>query len=95
MANVKNTAVQAFLDENAQRIDEHLATFAGSAELFSASKPRFIDQYENKWVAAHDGAVVAVGDTLDSVMAMIAKAGLSPSETMIRHIDRDEKTLIM
>jgi hypothetical protein len=95
MADARKEAAQKFLDKNAHDVDQRLATFAQSAELFSESKPRFIETYENQWVAAHDGAVVAAADTLAQVMAMLAGAGISPSETMIRHIDRNPKTLIM
>jgi hypothetical protein len=87
--------IQAFLDKNASEIDKKLTTFEESAALFSSNKPRFIDQYENKWVAAHDGEVVAVADTLEHIMTMIDAAGVRVNETMIRHIDREEKTLIM
>ncbi len=95
MSRDNRALVQAFLDENAKSIDSTLETFQESAQLFSSNKPRLVDEYENKWVAAHDGAIVAVADSLEDVMAMVCNVGIRPSETMIRHIDRDEKTLIM
>ena len=93
----KSNAVQAqeFLNENAASIGKAIALFQESAALFSSRTPRMIDEYENKWVAAHDGEIVAVAESMDTLLAIMSERGIPANESMVRHIDRELKTLIL
>jgi hypothetical protein len=93
MANNMSITAQDYLNENAEGISKSLALFHESALLFSS--PELINKFENKWVAAHDGEVVAVADTIDSLITMMLSKGVSPQESMVRHIDREQKTFIL
>jgi hypothetical protein len=81
--------------KNASTISRSLRSFSKSAAVFSAGSPRLIDKYEDKWVGVYEGKVVASADTLDEVTREISRKGIPLNETMIRRIDRKEKTLIL
>jgi hypothetical protein len=93
MTNGKSMTAQEYLDKHAQEIDKSLTLFHESATLFSA--PDLIDQFENKWIAAHDGEIVAVADTIETLLALMSSKGVQANESMVRHIDREQKTFIL
>jgi len=95
MTNSKAHVAQEFLDEHATEIDRALSAFQESAAVFSSNKPRLIDEYENKWVAAHEGRIVAVADTMTSLLSMMSDKGVPANDALVRHIDREPKTLIL
>ncbi|HEY3778172.1 MAG TPA: DUF5678 domain-containing protein [Rhizomicrobium sp.] len=95
MAKNNAAVVGDFFESNAEEIASALSVFRESARVFSSNRSRLIDQYENKWAAAHDGRIVAVADTVDSLLAILAENGVPANESMVRHIDREPKTLIL
>ena len=80
---------------SAADIDSALKGFSESARLFSSNHPRMIDEYENKWVGVYRGTVAAVADTLEELTEQIVKKSIPPAETIVRHVERKEKTLIL
>ena len=93
MAHNKTATAQEYLDRNAREIERSLMLFQESAHLFSS--PTLINEYENKWVAAHDGEIVAVADTMDALMVVMSQKEVPANESMIRHLDREKKTFIL
>ena len=72
-----------------------LDAFAASAKVLSSDHPRMIDLYENKWVGVYNGKVEVVADSLEEAAREIKEKALPIGETIIRRIDRNEKTLIL
>jgi hypothetical protein len=57
--------------------------------------PRMIDLYENKWVGVYKGSIVAVADSLEEITRQVAQKNIPAAETVVRFVDREEKTLIL
>ncbi|MYZ47986.1 hypothetical protein [Propylenella binzhouense] len=83
------------LEANARRIHANLRDYADTASVFSSDSPRLIDSFEGKWVGVYHGKVAAAADSLEEVAEAMAAKGIPLGESMIRRIDRDEKTLIL
>ena len=84
---------QEYLDQNINEIERTLSLFQESAQIFSS--PDLIGKYENKWVAAHDGEIVAVAETMDALLCVMGSKGVPANKSMVRHIDRELKTFIL
>ena len=95
MAPVRASNVLKHLGRSARDIDRAFKGFSESARLFSSDQPRLIDEYENKWIGVYKGRVEAVADTLKALTQKIGSKNIPMSETMVRRIDREEKTLIL
>ena len=93
MAKMSKALRQA--GKQAAAIGRSLETFSKSAAVFSADHPRLIERYEDKWVGVYQGKVAGSADTFDELARQIARQGIPLAETMIRRIDRKEKTLIL
>ena len=76
-------------------IDAALREFSRSAEVFSSNRPRLIDKYENKWIGVYKGKVEAVADSLEDLTRQIDAKDIPSTETIVRHIDREERTFIL
>jgi hypothetical protein len=64
-----------------------------SGRLLSSDHPRLIDEHEEKWIALHDGKVIAEADSIDELLLGIDPE--SRSHVLVRFIDRHEQTLIL
>jgi hypothetical protein len=82
-------------ERDAASISRELTSFGRSSRVFSAATPRLIDKYENKWVAVHDGDVVASADDFKEAAAAVKALGIPLGETMIRRVERNKKTFIL
>lgn len=83
------------IDVAAADIDAALKSFSASARVLSSDRPRLVDQYENKWIGVHNGKVEAVADSLEDVAAQIERKAIPINQTIVRRIDREEKTLVL
>jgi hypothetical protein len=94
MTKTRN-AVRKQLRGRAGEIARNLKEFAESEAVFSAGSPRLVDRYENSWVGVYQGRVAASGKTLGSLKRSLKAKGIPLPQTMIRRIDREERTLIL
>ncbi len=76
-------------------VARELAAFRRSALLFSSDRPRMIDQYESRWVAVLDGEVRADAEDFEALLSLIDSRGISRQRVLVRHIQRDQRTLIL
>ena len=76
-------------------LHRELRSFRKAALALSSDHPRLIDLYPNQWVAVYDGKVTAHGKTLDSVLEEMRRKGIPQGRTIVRYIDRNERTLIL
>ena len=84
--------VLALLGGPAEQISSALAEFSASARVLSEDRPRFIDEYSEKWVAVYQGRVAASGESLEEAARDASAKGLPREHLILRHITRAEKT---
>jgi hypothetical protein len=87
-------AVRKKIERRAGEIARSLKSFAASEAVFSSDAPPLVDKYENTWVGVYEGKIAASGKTLQSLKRSLSAKGIPLSETMVRRIDRTEKTFI-
>ena len=80
---------------NPADIDRELQGFRKSARILSSHHPRLIDRYQKKWVAIYDGRTRAHGRTLQATLQLIDRKGLPREHTIVRYIDRNQRTMIL
>lgn len=83
------------LSQRANEIAQRLKEFSESEALFSSNSSRLVDKYENTWVGVYQGRVAASGKTLESLKRALKAKGIPLPQTMVRRIDREERTLIL
>ncbi len=67
-----------------------------SARVLSADHPRLIDEYPERWVALHDGQVIADAGTIEELLEVVeATDPESRTHILVRFIDRRQQTLIL
>jgi hypothetical protein len=71
-----------------------LRSFSASEAVLSSS-PALIDRYQNTWVGVYQGRVAASGKTLASLKRALKAKGVPLSHTLVRRIDKEERTLIL
>lgn len=83
------------LGGTAEEVANGLVDYADAARVLSSNHPRLIDEHLLQWVGVHQGRVAASGKSLKSLMAQLESAGIPPEQTIIRFIDKEERTLIL
>lgn len=78
-----------------REVDRELASFRRTARVLSSDHPRLIDEYPQQWIVAFEGKVRASGDTLASVLKQADVEGLPRDKIIVRHIDRNQRTMIL
>lgn len=71
-----------------------LAAFEKSADRLS-SDPNPAVQYDGQWVAVHLGEIKASNADLDLLLAELDANGISRTETLVRFVERQRRTLIL
>ena len=75
---------------------EELEQVKRSAQVLSSDHPRLLDEYAEKWVALHDGHVIAAADTITDLLARVDDLDpASRNHILVRFIDRHQQTLIL
>lgn len=71
-----------------------LQQFRRSALLFS-NGTSLIEKYDGKWIAAEGGEVKAESPTYEGIFAEMKSAGIDPRYALVRHIQQNQRTLII
>jgi hypothetical protein len=71
-----------------------LQRFRRSALLF-ASGASLLADHDGKWVAGVAGEVKIEADTYDGIFAAMKSAGIDPRYALVRHIQENQRTLII
>ncbi len=75
---------------------EELDQIKRSAEVLSSDHPRLIDEYPQRWVALHDGVVIADSDSLDQLLQRVDEIDpANRGRILVRFIDRHQQTMIL
>ncbi len=83
-----------WLGASPKDVAEGLLDFARSSELLSNDR-RLVDKYAQKWVGVCSGEVKAAEDDLDSLLMELDSRGVPRAETVVRFIEREQRTLIL
>lgn len=83
------------LGGSAAQIDRGLRRFGEAARILSSDHPRMINEHPSRWIGVHGGRVVATGRSLNELLSRLRKKRIPQEETLIRFIDKKERTLIL
>lgn len=75
-------------------VAKELLAFSRSAELLSKDR-NLLAKHDQKWVGARDGKVVAAERELKDLLDRLDSAGVPRSQTVVRFIEREKRTLIL
>ncbi len=78
-----------------REISHELTTFRSSAMLLSQTSPRLIDDYNGRWVAVLDGRVLLEAADPDDLFARMAEANIDSRYALVRHIQSNQRSLIL
>ncbi len=83
-----------WLGDSSQRVAESLVEFTKSAELLS-NDPHLVERYAQKWIGVCSGEVKAAEDDLESLLRALDRQHIVRSETVVRFIEKEQRTLIL
>lgn len=95
MAEHDEKDVLRSLGGSAEDVVSELQEFSNSARILSSNHPRLIDEHPLQWVGVFDDNVAASATSLEDLMEQLKNEGIPPEKTIVRFIDKDEKTLIL
>ncbi len=81
--------------ENPEAVARELQEFRASALLLFSGAESLIDNHDGRWIAARNGAIVAESATYDGVFERMYELGVDPRYTLVRHIQQNQRTLII
>ena len=76
-------------------IAKDLREFSKSAEKLSHDRTRLIKEYPLKWIGVYQGEVSAQADDLPSLMEELERRGIPLGDTIVRFVERNQRTLIL
>ena len=78
-----------------KEIARDLREFSKSAEMLSNDRPRLIDEHPLQWIGVYRGEVSAKAEDLQSLMEELESRGIPLGETIVRFIEKNQRTLIL
>ena len=72
-----------------------LREFSKSAEMLSNDRPRLIDEHPMQWIGVYRGEVSAKAEDLPSLMEELERRGIPLGDTIVRFIEKNQRTLIL
>ena len=72
-----------------------LREFSKSAAMLANDRPRLIDEYPSQWIGVYRGEVSANAADLPSLMDELEKRGVPLGDTIVRFIEKNQRTLIL
>ena len=83
------------LGSDPEDIARGLREFSKSAEMLSNDQPRLINKHPLQWVGVYRGEVSAKADNLPSLMEELERRGIPLGDTIVRFIEKNQRTLIV
>ena len=94
MNDLKNP-ILSYFGSNSEDIAEGLREFSKSAERLSNDQPRLINDHLLQWIGVYRGEVSATANDLSSLMEELERRGIPHGETIVRFIEKNQRTLIL
>ena len=82
-------------DTVAKKINDEFRSFRKSALVFSSNRKRLISSYPEKWVAVHNGTVVAHDANYDTVLKTIDTKKIPRKLVLVRFIAKKPCTMVL
>lgn len=79
--------------EEPEEIARGLHEFTRSCEVLD--DPELVDQYPEKWVGAHNGAIRATADQLESLLEKLDDLGVPRRGRAIQYVTKKRRMLIL
>ena len=86
--------VNEWLGASSKDVAKSLNDFSRSSERLSNDR-ELAEKYAQKWVGVCSGEVKAAQDDLHSLLKELDSRGVSRSDTVVRFIEREQRTLIL
>lgn len=83
-----------WLDTSPEDVASSLIDFTKSADLLSKDRA-LVEKYAQKWIGVCSGQVRAAEGDLDSLLTALDRQGVSRADTVVRFIEREQRTLIL
>lgn len=83
------------LGSDPEKIARGLREFSKSAEMLSNDRPRLINEHPLQWIGVYHGEVSAKADDLPSLMEELERRGIPLGDTIVRFIEKNQRTLIL
>ena len=83
------------LGSDLEEVAKGLREFSKSAETLSNDRVRLINEDPLPWVGVYRGEVSARAHDLPSLMEELERRGIPPGDTIIRFIEKNQRTLIL
>ncbi len=80
---------------NPSEVAQDLRAFRKTAKVFSSKRAHLIAKYAKRWVAVHEGQVIADGRNLHEVLSKVDQSGVERKHVLIRYIDRTLRKMIL
>ena len=94
MTNPENPILSS-LGSDPEEVAKGLREFSKSAEMLSTDRPRLINEYPLQWVGVYRGKVSAKAGDLPSLMEELDRRGIPLGDTIVRFIEKNQRTLIL
>ena len=72
-----------------------LREFSKSAEMLSNDRLRLIDEHPLQWIGVYRGEVSAKAEDLPSLREKLERRGIPLGDTIVRFIEKNQRTLIL
>lgn len=95
MTKYSRKEILGFLGRSPEEIGAELNAFAEASKVLSSDHPRLIDSHPRQWVGVYEGAVAASANGFESLMTELSERGIPPAQTIVRYIDKAEKTFVL
>jgi len=86
--------VDEWLGDSPESVAKSLTDFSRSSELLSVDSS-LVDRYAHKWIGVCSGKVMAAEDDLEALLDSLDTQGLPRNQTVVRFIEREQRTLIL
>ena len=83
------------LGSGPEDIAKGLREFSKSAEMLSNDRPRLINEHPLQWVGVYRGQVSAKAEDLPSLLEELERRGIPLGDTIVRFIEKNQRTLIL
>ena len=83
-----------WLGASPRNVAESLLNFTRSSDLLSKDR-ELAEKYAQKWIGVCAGEVRAAEDDLDSLLTALDRQGVARANTVVRFIEREQRTLIL
>ena len=94
MNGLSHNDVLRLLGGSADDVGQDLAEFSQAARILSSDRPRLIDEHPEEWVGVHDNRSPVTAKSFDELMSELKNSGISPEMTIVRYINKEEKTFL-